>query len=144
LKLAVYYNAKMLIEYTKIGIIDYFKRRNALKYLKEKPKTAHAPGTLTRNRYGLQMNKQTKSVMEQYMDDYIKTNVDDIWFIDLLNELADYGTRNTDRAIAFGLCLIHNVDIFQIQAREKEQKNKKLGFVYYKKEGGRLIPYKEE
>ena len=82
--------------------------------------------------------------MEQYMDDYIKTNVDDIWFIDLLNELADYGTRNTDRAIAFGLCLIHNVDIFQIQAREKEQKNKKLGFVYYKKEGGRLIPYKEE
>ena len=133
LKLAVYYEAKMLIEYTKIGIIDYFKRKNALKYMKEKPKTAHAPGTLTRNRFGLQMNKQTKAVMEQYMNDYIKTSVDDIWFIDLLNELADYGTRNTDRAIAFGLCLIHNVDIFRVQAREKENKNKKLGFVYYKR-----------
>ena len=143
LKLAVYYNAKMLIEYTKIGIIDYFKRKKALKYMKEKPKTAHAPGTLTRNRFGLQMNKQTKAVMEQYMDDYIKTNVDDIWFIDLLNELADYGTRNTDRAIAFGLCLIHNIDIFQIQARQKELKDKKLGFVYYKRNNGRLTPFKD-
>ena len=143
LKLAVYYNAKMLIEYTKIGIIDYFKRKKALKYMKEKPKTAHAPGTLTRNRFGLQMNKQTKAVMEQYMDDYIKTNVDDIWFIDLLNELADYGTRNTDRAIAFGLCLIHNIDIFQIQARQKELKDKKLGFIYYKREGGKLVPFKD-
>ena len=112
--------------------------------MKEKPKTAHAPGTLTRNRYGLQMNKQTKAVMEQYIDDYIKTNVDDIWFIDLLNEIADYGTRNTDRAIAFGLCLIHNVDVHAIQAREVNEKNKKLGFVYYRKENGRLIPYKED
>ena len=144
LKLAIYYNAKMLIEYTKIGIIDYFKRKGALRYMKEKPKTAHAPGTLTRNRYGLQMNKQTKAVMEQYIDDYIKTNVDDIWFIDLLNELADYGTRNTDRAIAFGLCLIHNVDVHAIQAREVNEKSKKLGFVYYRKENGRLIPYKED
>ena len=142
LNLAVYYNAKMLIEYTRIGIIDYFKRNKALKYMKEKPKTAHAPGTLTRNRYGLQMNKQTKAVMEQYMDYYIKTNVYDIWFIEFLNELSYYGTRNTDRAIAFGLCLIHNIDVFQLQAREKEAKGETLGFVYYKKEGGRLIPFK--
>ena len=28
LKLAAYYNSKMLVEYTKIGILDYFKRRN--------------------------------------------------------------------------------------------------------------------
>jgi hypothetical protein len=143
LKLAIYYNAKMLVEYTKIGILDYFKRQKALRYLKEKPKTAHAPGTITRNRYGLQMNKQTKAVMEQYMDDYIKTNIDDIWFIELLNELADYGTRNTDRAISFGLCLVHNVDIFQMQVREREEQKEKLGFVYYKREGSRLIPYKE-
>jgi hypothetical protein len=77
------------------------------------------------------------------MDDYIKTNVDDIWFIELLNELADYGTRNTDRAIAFGLCLVHNIDIFQMQVREREEQKEKLGFIYYKKEGNRLIPYKE-
>ena len=52
------------MEYTKIGILDYFKRMNALKYLKEKPESAHNPGTKTRNRYGVHMNKQVKALLE--------------------------------------------------------------------------------
>ena len=40
LKLAVYYNAKMLIEFTKIGIIDYFKRMGGIKLMKERPTAA--------------------------------------------------------------------------------------------------------
>ena len=132
LKLAVYYNAKMLVEYTKIGILDYFKRMNALKYLKEKPESAHNPGTKTRNRYGVHMNKQVKSLMEDLMDDYIRENAEDIWFLDLIDELANYGTRNTDRAIAFGLCLIHNVDNYRIQAKEVQAEEADIGFKYYK------------
>ena len=132
LKLAMYYNAKMLVEYTKIGILDYFKRMNALKYLKEKPESAHNPGTKTKNRYGVHMNKQVKSLMEDLMDDYIRENAEDIWFLDLIDELANYGTRNTDRAIAFGLCLIHNVDNYRIQAKEVQAEEADIGFKYYK------------
>ena len=132
LKLAMYYNAKMLVEYTKIGILDYFKRMNALKYLKEKPESAHNPGTKTRNRYGVHMNKQVKSLMEDLMDDYIRENAEDIWFLDLIDELANYGTKNTDRAIAFGLCLIHNVDNYRIQAKEVQAEEVDIGFKYYK------------
>ena len=132
LKLAVYYNAKMLVEYTKIGILDYFRRNNALKYLKEKPVTAHSPGTLTRNRYGVHMNKQVKALMIDVIDGYIKTNAEDIWFIEILNELADFGLRNTDRAMAFGLCLLHNLDNFKRKIVGTEEKNKDIGFVYYK------------
>ena len=132
LKLAVYYNAKMLVEYTKIGILDYFRRNNALKYLKEKPVTAHSPGTLTRNRYGVHMNKQVKALMINVIDDYIKTNVEDVWFIEILNELADFGIRNTDRAMAFGLCLLHNLDNFKRRIVKTEEKKKDIGFVYYK------------
>jgi len=131
LKLAVYYNARMLVEYTKIGILDYFKRMNALKYLKEKPESAHNPGTKTRNRYGVHMNKQVKSLMEDLMSDYIRENVEDIWFLDLIEELSSYGTRNTDRAIAFGLCLIHNVDNYRIQAKTIEAETIDVGFKYY-------------
>tara|TARA_R110002126_G_scaffold170398_3_gene319334 strand:- start:1572 stop:3392 length:1821 start_codon:yes stop_codon:yes gene_type:complete len=131
LKLAVYYNARMLVEYTKIGILDYFKRMNALKYLKEKPESAHNPGTKTRNRYGVHMNKQVKSLMEDLMSDYIRENVEDIWFLDLIEELSSYGTRNTDRAIAFGLCLIHNVDNYRIQAKTVEAETIDVGFKYY-------------
>ncbi len=132
LKLAVYYNAKMLVEYTKIGILDYFKRMSALKYLKEKPESAHNPGTKTRNRYGVHMNKQVKSLMEDLIDDYLRESAQDIWFLDLIDELANYGLQNTDRAMAFGLCLIHNIDNYRMQASEKEAEVKDIGFKYYK------------
>ena len=131
LKLAVYYNAKMLVEYTKIGILDYFKRQDALKYLKEKPESAHMPGTKTRNRYGVHMNKQTKALLEDLIDDYIREHYDDIWFLDIIDELQQYGMRNTDRAMAFGLCLIHNIDNYRIQVK-KQQPVKDIGFKYYK------------
>jgi len=131
LKLAVYYNAKMLVEYTKIGILDYFKRMGALKYLKEKPESAHNPGTKTRNRYGVHMNKQIKALLEDLVDDYIRENGGDIWFIELIDELANYGLQNTDRAMAFGLCLIHNIDNYRMKVNPKEE-IQDLGFKYYK------------
>ena len=133
LKLAVYYNAQMLVEYTKIGILDYFLRNKAQRYLKTKPRSAHSPGTKTRNNYGVHMNKQIKSYMESLMYDYIKEKADDIWFIDLLDELCDWGSRNTDRAVAFGLCLIHENDNFAIEVKDKESSEiKESGFIYFK------------
>jgi hypothetical protein len=130
LKLAVYYNSKMLIEYTKIAIIDYFKKEGMQKYLKEKPASAHNIKTLTRNTYGVHMNKQVKSYMEDLMDDYIRSSVADIWFYELLEELSFYGQRNTDRAIAFGLCLLHNNDNYRRKVLDAEEKISKesLGF----------------
>lgn len=130
LKLAVYYNAKMLIEYTKIAIIDYFKRENMQKYLKKKPNSAHNVKTTTRNTYGVHMNKQVKAHMEDLIEEYIKSNVGDIWFMDLLDELAFYGQRNTDRVMAFGMCLIHNNDNFRNKVLDNEEKITKesMGF----------------
>ena len=141
LKLAAYYNCKMLVEYTKIGILDYFKRRNGLRFLKEKPESAHNPGTKTRNRYGVHMNKQVKSLLEDLIDDYIREHADDIWFLDLIDELANYGLRNTDRAMAFGICLIHNIDNYRTQASKKEEEIVDIGFNYYKL-NSRGIPVK--
>ena len=139
LKLAVYYGAKMLVEYTKIGILDYFKRMNALKYLKEKPESAHAPGSKVRNRYGVHMNKQVKALMEDIIDDYIRDSVEDIWFPDLIDELSYYGTRNTDRVFAFGMCLLHNIDNYRIRVKEKEE-TENIGFKYLKI-GNNGVPY---
>ena len=70
--------------------------------------------------------------MINVIDDYIKTNVEDIWFIDILNELADFGLRNTDRAMAFGLCLLHNLDNFKRRIVNAEEQKQDIGFVYYK------------
>ena len=69
------------------------------------------------------------------MYDYIKERGDEIWFIDLLDELCDWGTRNTDRAIALGLCFIHDNDNFAIEVKDREKETiKESGFVYYKYE----------
>ena len=130
LKLAVYYNAKMLVEYTKIGILDYFKRMNALKYLKEKPESAHNPGSRTRNQYGVHMNKQVKALLEDLIDDYIRENIKEIWFLSLIDELANYVLQNTDRAMAFGICLIHNIDNYRMRVQEKEE-TIDIGLKYY-------------
>ena len=40
--------------------------------------------------------------------------------------------RNTDRAMAFGLCLLHNLDNFKRRIVKTEEKKKNIGFVYYK------------
>ena len=105
---------------------------NALKYLKEKPESAHNPGTKTKNRYGVHMNKQVKALLEDLIDDYLRESAQDIWFLDLIDELANYGLQNTDRAMAFGLCLIHNIDNYRMQASAKEDEITDIGFKYYK------------
>lgn len=47
------------------------------------------------------MNKQVKSLLEDLIDDYIRENVREIWFLDLIDELANYGLQNTDRFMGF-------------------------------------------
>ena len=69
--------------------------------------------------------------MEDLMDVYIRESVDDIWFLDLIEELTSYGTKNTDRAMAFGICLIHNIDNYKRQAKAKEEIIEDIGFSKY-------------
>lgn len=75
------------------------------------------------------------------MEKYIEENCGDIWFIELLDELANYGLRNTDRAMAFGICLIHNIDNYRTQASKKDEETVDIGFNYYKL-NSRGIPVK--
>ena len=77
------------------------------------------------------MNKQTKALLEDLIDDYIREHGKDIWFIELIDELANYGLQNTDRAMAFGMCMIHNIDNYRMKVGKKEEV-KDLGFKYYK------------
>ena len=114
LLLAVYYNAEMLIEYTKINIFDFYKDVNAYKYLKERPVTIHSENSLARNKYGVQMTKDIKARMIELMIEEIREHGHKIWFEDLLQELADFGDRNTDRAMAYGICLLHKKDNYNL------------------------------
>ena len=78
------------------------------------------------------MNKQVKSLLEDLIDDYIRDYAKEIWFLDLIDELANYGLRNTDRAMAFGICLIHNIDNYRMRVKETEE-SLDIGLKYYKR-----------
>lgn len=133
LLLAVYYNAEMLIEYTKINILDFYKDVNAYKYLKERPETIHSENSKAQNKWGVQMTKDIKARMIEIIDEEIKEHGDKIWFEDLLQELADFGDRNTDRAMAYGLCLLHKKDNYNLMPKDEgvEDNSDVLGFVEY-------------
>lgn len=134
LMLAVYYGSEMLIEHTKINILDFYEDVQAWKYLKERPETIHSKNSVANNKYGVNMTKDIKARMIELMDLEIKEKGENIFFEDLISELADFGDRNTDRAMAYGICLLHKKDKFNINFVDISQNNEDedvIGLIEY-------------
>ena len=110
LKLAAYYNAKLLVEYTDEMFFDWFIKQKATKFLKERPISAEAPWSKVSNKYGVHMKSYQKNLLIEMIDEYIKKHSESIYFYDLLRDLAEFGVRNTDMAMAFGIVLMHDAD----------------------------------
>ena len=123
LKMATYYNAKLLVEYTDEGFFNYFVKMNATKYLKERPKSADSPWSKVANRYGVHMKAYQKNLIVELVDDYVKMHCEDIYFLDLLEELANFGVKNTDRVMAFGIALLHDTDNVQLRVKHIDDKD---------------------
>ena len=108
IKMAMYWKSKMLVEYTKIEVIKLMERLGLQEYLHLRPDTAYdqLESSSTRNKYGVHMFGAIKDYMIKFMKSEVKNNIDQIYFLDLLYELADFGTRNTDIAMAYGIALL--------------------------------------
>ena len=110
LKLAAYYGCKLLVEYTDEMFFDWFYKQNATKFLKERPRNADAPWGKVANKYGVHMKSYQKNLLIELIDEYVKKSIEGIYFLDLLRELADFGIRNVDMAMTFGIALMHDAD----------------------------------
>lgn len=117
LKLAVYYDCKMLVEYTDQELFRYFQQKGFSKYLKERPMGFDAPTSMAINKFGVVMKEYQKNLMVDLIAEYVEKQVEDIYFYELLDELMRYGgsKRTGDRMIAFGLCLMHSVDMSRVK-----------------------------
>lgn len=124
LKIAVFYNCKLLVEYDE-AFGKYFLQRGAHRYLKESPISAQSPHAEAVNRYMIHMKTYQKTLATNKLRDYIETHIDNICFVDLLNELKKYGKENTDRVMSFALCLIHADDVANIYVKDREKDNEK-------------------
>jgi len=110
LKLAIFYDSQILVEYNDDGFLKYFQQHKMTRYLKERPRSADSPWTQATNRYGIHMKSFQKKLLTELVDEYVKKHWEDIYFLKLLNELSVYGVKNTDRVMAFGMALIHDMD----------------------------------
>jgi hypothetical protein len=114
-KLAVYYNAPNLVEYSNLLIIEWYRQNGYEHLLKERPEVAYAAMIKSgmENKYGV--DPMTKPYWIQSLADYINTNAHSIWDPDWLEAFIDYREDdkdfNCDRTISASLCITHNNDI---------------------------------
>ena len=142
LKLAVYYQCQILVEYNDDGFLKYFIKNNMTRYLKERPRSADSPYSQVSNKYGVHMKTYQKSLVTELVDEYIKNNYEDIYFMSLLEEMAVYGKKNTDEVMAFGMALMHDMDTTRIIVNVEEEEDVTKDFYpHFKKDNsGKIIP----
>ena len=100
-----------------------------LRFLKERPQSADSPWSQATNRYGIHMKSYQKKLVTELVDEYIKNHWEDIYFMKLLNEFVVYGKDNTDRVMAFGMALIHDMDATKAIVNEKEEEKRGKDFI---------------
>jgi len=113
-KMAVYFNYELLVEYSKIAIINYFIDVGAEHLLKQRPDLRKELGpTKAKNEYGQRMTNDVKVLGTKLLKTEVKDNCDNIWFRNVLLDLIDFGDVNTDIAMAFLIVLLYKLEIFE-------------------------------
>jgi hypothetical protein len=106
LALTYYNDARVFVEDNRYRFIGYFKE-NGYGYLLQS-----APSSYTRifggkpNKIGFHKGTATADYMEELINEYIDDYYDHIPSSALLQECIEYGSRNTDRVIAFAAALM--------------------------------------
>lgn len=134
-KLSIYYNAKILYENEKKGLFIYFAHKHCEYMLADQPsiiKDIIQDSRVERGK-GIHMNKQIKQYMELKIRDWLneqyepgKKNLSKLLSEPLLEELIEYNDEgNFDRVISFGLCMLYNLEVHNIQADKNKKEVKK-------------------
>lgn len=100
-------NCKILIENNRYRMITEFEDFGAKHLLLGTPKLTSLVSKGRSTTLGIRMSDDVKdNALVPFIESYIDDNVEQIPSTDLLQEFFDFGSRNTDRAMAFGICLI--------------------------------------
>jgi hypothetical protein len=119
LKLSVYFNAQVNIEYTKIGIKYFFDSEGYLDKLCRRP-SINLPKSDSKKDtklIGTTAGSGIVDYQDQKVADYIKDNCTEIWFPEVLAQLQAYNRENrtpSDLVITMGLCELLDEDMIEI------------------------------
>jgi hypothetical protein len=150
LKLTMYYSAMVNIEYTKIGIVQYYRERKQYHQFMKRPMIARSTAGSGDNEYVNRLREQaligtnTAQHVIDYGDGKIKEYTRDfchnLFYVDLLEQLRDYQREDRtkyDLVVAMALCEIADEDLLGIPARTSGVDTKDFQeFGYYTDEKG--------
>lgn len=111
-KFALYWKIKILFEYTKFHIIRYFIDVGAEEFIKMRPNLEEAGTNNHKNTYGIKMTSLVKSVLIKLLKLEVKDNIHKCFFMNVILDLLNFGEKNTDIGMTYGICLLHRLDIF--------------------------------
>lgn len=144
-RLCVYYNTKLLVEYTKIAIINYFKDVNGHEFLRERPDlTEFGYNSNAKNQYGFKMsNQHAWALTLRLLKQEVNLNFHNYWFPEILEHLIGYGDENADLGSALGMVLVDKLDLFPVisEGIDKSPTDNNLidGMGFYKIVNGEAI-----
>jgi hypothetical protein len=100
-------NTKILIERNRYRMIDYFEQQGHKALLSYTPQGVLRLYTTRRPvQIGVHMGTDAKKFLEDLIAEYVDDYCEYIPSVELLDEFIDYGAKNTDRAMAFGITLM--------------------------------------
>jgi hypothetical protein len=140
LMIAVYYDCQVLVEYNDDAFLKYFIGNGMTRYLMKRPKSADSPWSQAKNSYGIHMKSYQKNLLIELVDEYVKHNIDSIYNVPLLKEMAVFGVKNTDRVMAFGMSLIADMDnTKRVKMSNEEETNPYKSMPEYVQKDGMLV-----
>lgn len=123
LKLAIYYGALVNLEYTKIGIVAYFRERNFKDLFMKRPTIASPSDSDSRSKLiGTPASMPIILHQDEKIRDYINDWSDQIMIIPLLAQLRDYQQEDRtkyDFVVAMGMCELADEDLLGKLAKIK-------------------------
>jgi hypothetical protein len=111
LKLSLYYDAKVMLEYTRTRIVSYFQRYKAFDRLCQRPAIARSTFEESTTLIGYQVNDKILNHCIGLVKDYLRSYATNIWFEDLLKQLIDYTDEEKgkfDLVAAMFACELHD------------------------------------
>jgi len=141
--LAEYYNIKrnVLVEYTKIAIIQYFEQQGRAMYLAARPSNPYnsIKRSVATNKYGLQMTYHTKIYCIDNYVKYARENKHKFYFKDQVLDHVEFNLEENrfDRTIASMLAVIQDIELTDLKVKELTgNKNK---FPRWVRENGKFV-----
>lgn len=143
LKLCQFYNAKMLVEATKIGVITHFQNYQKQSYLMRRPTSTVTASKQNKRQYGVPAVTSIIEHQIELIQEYVEDFYDQIDYLEVIDQLIRYSFENKrkfDIVAAFGIVLLANEDMQGKVPKLDNSQDKKLNNIgYYTNEYGQKV-----